>query len=1781
LKAKTLNIPLAAGTLLYLLFSCSAALGQQIPGPTRFKEGAFNTPRNIAVPGFRKESLQSAHYKGKYYVLVQFDRLPDAIRKQELAGFGVRLFDYIPDRSFLAEVDDSFSIAGLKSFAVNGIAPQPLAVKLSGKLLQHSEDYLHNPDWLIAVSYFGSLDQEMIRQEITATGAVIVPTRIRPPHMIFVRAATSAILLRITTLPFVSYVASQPMTPKVLNYNNRAAHGSDALAAPSGRNLRGDGVVIGVGDDTDPYTHVDFTGREIDRFAAPPGSGHGVHTSGIAGGGGILNPMLQGMAPHSTILSQYFSDVLVNAPVYVTDYDMTLTSNSYTDYAYGCAYDGEYDALANYTDAQLYTYPSLLHNFAAGNDGDFHCTPFPLQYATVKSGFQSAKNVLTVGDIYNGNYTINNASSCGPVNDGRIKPEIVTGGTNIYSTFPYNNYVSETGTSMSCPTAAGALALLVQRYRQLHGGADPSSSLLKALICNTATDLGNPGPDYMFGFGSLNTFAADQTMENGQYMTGSVSNGGSVPATITVPAGTQQLRVMLCWTDYPAAPYAATTLVNNLDLTVTDPGSALHHPLILNADPAHVTDNAVEGIDSLNNIEQVVINNPTGGTFTINVGGTSIPQGPQNYSIVYEIIQPSVQLLYPYGNETWVTGTTENIRWNAYGTGVSTFTLDYSADNGSTWTTINNAVPASPAIYPWTVPAVATNQGLIRITANSTSFSDKSHYPVTILGQPALTGSNPCQGYAQLTWNTIPSATSYDIMQLEGDSMLKVASTTDTTFLLGHLSRDTSYWLSVRAVNGASTGRRALAVNVTPSGGVCTLTALDNDYTIDSLIGPLSGRLYTSTQLGTSTPISVELKNLGTIPPGSSYTLSYQVNGGSIVTETSSAIVAPNSVYNYTFTTPYDFSAAGIYNIQVWVSYPGDPQPGNDTLSSIVKQLSNAPLILSPAYTEGFESASAGTYGSPTLGFTGLDRCDFFTNTHNGRVRTFINTGFARTGNRCATLDAVHYNTVPSSDSMITTFNLSGYSAGDQIWLDFYYQNQGIDFSLPGNKVWIRGNDQSAWIPVCALDSSAANIGVYQASPHIDITGLLKSASPVQTISSSFQVKFGEEGYTSTNDVIPDGDLDDGYSFDDITLTRATNDIAMVSLLSPDTANLCSLSNAEPITVKVKNYSASAATNIPVTYSINGATVTETIPSINANDSIVYIFNQTADLSAWQHYTVTAWVHYPGDTYAANDSLTPVSIQTTPLISTFPYLEGFENNNGYWYTGGINSSWQWGAPQKTLIDKAANGTKCWVTSLTGDYNNNELSYLYSPCFDLSGLSRPELSFSHIFQTEDDCDCDYHWAEYSTDGVNWIKLGAVGNGTNWYDNNTRQAWQKSYTQWHVSSYDIPVNSSRVRFRIVMNSDPATTYEGVGIDDIHIFDKVPVYSGPDITSGLAQPVSGSNWINFNVGGGQVAAINPNGQDLGLTGVKVYFNSTGAIRHDSLQYYLDRNIVIQPANLPTDSVSVRYYFLDSEADSLINASGCPACTTIADAYQSGVAQYSSPVASQEDSTLINDTSGIWQFHHPHSNVSIIPNANGYYAEYSVTSFSEFWICNQAPAQNSAAMPTLLTFTAVRSGNDALLQWTVSHDQLLNRYVVEKSRDSISFTALDSFPPLTDSNSVHSYQYKDPNLAPGITYYRLRLVDFTGNTTLSTIRSVVVPGAGADVLVYPNPVASDGTLYISSAANCRSIRLTDVLGRLILEEQVQGYLQTLSPGALARGIYLLIIDTDSGRKVQKVFVK
>src|SRR4029077_18291723 len=121
--------------------------------------------------------------------------------------------------------------------------------------------------------------------------------------------------------------------------------------------------------------------------------------------------------------------------------------------------------------------------------------------------------------------------------------------------------------------------------------------------------------------------------------------------------------------------------------------------------------------------------------------------------------------------------------------------------------------------------------------------------------------------------------------------------------------------------------------------------------------------------------------------------------------------------------------------------------------------------------------------------------------------------------------------------------------------------------------------------------------------------------------------------------------------------------IGFRALIQPSLRNICSLGNAEKITILIRNYGTTPLTNIPVTYAINQDTVTEIVPALAPKDSLLYTFIKTEDMSVYQTYHIKAWVSNPSDNYRNNDSSSVYIIQTTPLVNQYPYLEGFENNN--------------------------------------------------------------------------------------------------------------------------------------------------------------------------------------------------------------------------------------------------------------------------------------------------------------------------------------------------------------------------------------------------------------------------------------------------------------------------------------------------------------------------------------
>ncbi len=1740
----------------------------------KFHNGNFYPVNNISKGIFSKVEIQSSLFDEKYFVIVSFDNLPGEEAKKQLRVQGIQLLQYIPSNAYMAIIDEKYDFSSMKDFKVNGINILTAKYKID-KSITEETNFKSDQSSLIAVSYYNNVDRKIVEENLIKLGAIISPAKFDKQGLIFIKASSLNAGL-IAKLPFVIYISRLTIKESPLNYNSNAAHGNDALSysGVGGKRLTGKGVTLGVGDNANISSNIDFTGRLINRTPANYDY-HGTHTTGTAAGAGLINPKYKGMAPEATIVSQYFSDIIVNAPTYFNDNNLTFTSNSYYASADGCTGNSAYDILSNYADAQSRDNDRILHVIAAGNDGALTCSTYPSSFATIKSGWQCAKDVLTVGAIDNATNIIASLSSRGPVEDGRLKPEIVAGGANVISTFPFNGYGASSGTSMAAPAVTGSLALLTQRYKQLNGNANPPALLLKALLCNSAIDKGNPGPDFTYGFGNMNTRKAVEDLEANRFFINTISNGSLNQKNINVPAGAKQLKVLLYWPDKEATLNAAVTLVNDLDLSVTAPGSIVHLPLILNSTPAGVNNNAVEGADHLNNIEQVVINNPPSGNYTINISGYSIPLGPQPYVVTYEIIDPSVMLEYPFGGEKWVPGETEIIRWNAFDADTNPFTIEYSNDNGVAWTVIDNNVSAIRRLYSWTVSSMPTNNALIRVSRNNTTYAAQSNFNFSILGQPAITATNPCEGYIQLDWPAVPSATAYDMYMLIKDSMRVIGTTNTNTYLIKGLDATKTIWLSVAAKNGSINGRRSIAVSVIHNGGACTLSAFDNDLKAVSILEPVTGREFTSTSLSATKSIKVQIKNLDNIASTGSFDISYSINTSPPVTENVNTTIAAGAVYTHTFAQQTILPSPFTDSIKVWVTKIGDTQNDNDTAYKIVKLLAN-PASLLP-FNEGFETGTDSEYVLNTVGLNGLDNFDFTTNSSRARARTFVNTGFSHSGIKALTLDQTPANPASASDSLILTNNLSAYSVEtNQLRLDFFYKNSGQD-NLPANKVWIRGSDAYAWLPAYDLYANQADIGQYKAAKAININDIFSAAVPQQNVTSSFQVKFGEQGYTSSNSPNPVTDIDDGYTFDDIKISEALNDIGVTQIVAPLNSG-CGLNANASVSISIKNYNNAILNNIQVGYRINnGAPVIEIIPTLNPNELLDFTFATTADMSAFIDYNVDVWVNHPADNYSNNDSILGYSLHNSPLISAFPYLEGFETSNGNWYTKGSNSSWEWGSPAKTIINKAANGSKAWVTNLTGNYNNNELSYLYSPCFDVSSLTQPVLSFSHIHQLEDDCDCDYHWVEYSNDGgLTWQKLGAKGSGTNWYDNATYQRWQVSKTKWEVSSIDIPSNSSAVRFRFVLNSDPGLNYEGVGIDDIHIFDKALIYTGSDATV-PSQNVSGNNWIDFNIGGNRVVSINPNGQDLGSTSVKVYFN-TGPVRTSNNQYYLDRNIVIQPSIQPTGNVSVRYFFTDAEANLLINATGCPSCSTINDAYDAGITKFSGSIA-EENGTLADNVTGFYNFIAP-ANVDIIPYDNGYYSEYNVNSFSEFWIDSGGTRGLSPLPITLSDFEAKKNNEQAKLNWNTVQEFNSNKFLIERSGNGIDFITIGEVKAKGNSNVESAYQFTDVLTLAGTNYYRLKLLDNTGNFNYSIIRQLNFDKNNLQVKVFPNPVIT-GKVTVNTSEECKQIELLNISGQRLKIFITSASSNNIDIGKLPAGIYQLKIFTTSNTRTVKINVE
>ena len=572
--------------------------------------------------------------------------------------------------------------------------------------------------------------------------------------------------------------------------------------------LDGTGMKAGVWDEGRVRnTHREFsTSRVVLKDGATVFSDHATHVAGTIGAAGT-DSRAKGMAP-STAIDSYdwnndYTEMTAAGAAAATD----LTRLTVSNHSYGIGFEtaaeyvpymGAYEEEARTTDAVASALPYYQPFWAAGNERDF---------ITSKGGYQSitfnglAKNVITIaaaGDaVANGvrnpvSGPLAYFSSLGPCDDGRIKPDLTANGVDLFSPVAFTPpagtssstaaYDTYSGTSMATPNAVGSAVLLQQLYTREFPGRRLRASTLKALLINTADDVGRAGPDYEYGWGYLNAKAAADlilahkaSLASPKLIEGTLTSTEKSRTHTFAWDGVSPIRATLCWTDPagaaldPSIPgqidVRTPRLVNNLDLKLTAPnGTTVVLPYVMPFvgvwTDAAMQLPATTGVNQVDNVEQVHLRTPSQAgnyTLTVSVAGSLAGAG-QVYSLA--LLGAAGVAANPAPVVTLDTPADGTIILASVPVILAATAVDQVAGGGPgvvgsvaflNGTTVLGTSASAPHRLSWTPPGAGVYELAARATDSEGASSTSAIATLTVLsgnGAPSLTDLAPSSGTA-------------------------------------------------------------------------------------------------------------------------------------------------------------------------------------------------------------------------------------------------------------------------------------------------------------------------------------------------------------------------------------------------------------------------------------------------------------------------------------------------------------------------------------------------------------------------------------------------------------------------------------------------------------------------------------------------------------------------------------------------------------------------------------------------------------------------------------------------------------------------------------------------------------------------------------------------------------------------------------------------------------------------------------------------------------------------
>ena len=541
--------------------------------------------------------------------------------------------------------------------------------------------------------------------------------------------------------------------------------------------ITGKNIVISVKENNFDNQDIDFKGRFLfnNRSNVSLTSHANIMATLIAGAGNSSSTG-KGVAFGSQLVSTGFNNLFPEPVTYFDSFKITVQNHSY-----GFGIENFYGAEALAYDKLVVSRPNTIIIFSSGNfgiqtpkDGKYANIP---QVANLTGNFKEAKNILVVGSV--DSFGVSESfSSRGPAYDGRLKPDLVAFGND--------------GTSGAAALVSGSAALLQQSLFEKQNTIFPPASLIKAILINSADDVGAQGIDFITGYGNLNLIRALQTVENNRFFEASLENGKKWSTILNIPKNIENLKLTLVWTDTAFASNDFKALVNDLDFELenTQTGEIIL-PWVLNSapNPDSLSQLSKRKRDTLNNIEQISLSNSTPGNYIIRVIGSKV-LNTQIFHIAYQFDTLNYfNWTFPKRNDNIASGENLVLRWNTNIKDTKTI-LKYKNINSKIWSIVDSFKNIESLYKRWR----STNYlelGQFAVDVANQSFISDTFF---VSQDPQLKIAFDCNDSVGLIWNKLSDSSTYQIFTL-GDKYLEAVKTTsDTFFVFNKLEYLTRYF---------------------------------------------------------------------------------------------------------------------------------------------------------------------------------------------------------------------------------------------------------------------------------------------------------------------------------------------------------------------------------------------------------------------------------------------------------------------------------------------------------------------------------------------------------------------------------------------------------------------------------------------------------------------------------------------------------------------------------------------------------------------------------------------------------------------------------------------------------------------------------------------------------------------------------------------------------------------------------------------------------------------------